>query len=946
MNAVMLSVAMLLPALGAVCLTAALAEEGPGSMSHQSWRLDYAAEKVRAVDATDAAQWTAGPEVQAVVDGVGAEPYPWANALWERDEPVPGKPAVLVFDYSRPVTVHGLVNYCYRPGSRDQRRPDWLAGPAAFAEVLISRSDDGETWEQVVELKGLPADGPQMLLLPGPVKARYLKLEVVSLVAGAGRLRTYEIDTCVSKPPPDAIPDAAPVRRGFPAPNALEAPEARPSGVFRQSAGGERISLSVPASNGRTQVNCSLEVRVNDQTLAWGLEQKDAGLKASASAAGGRLSLEARLVRAGLLLEFGWSGSVPPPFPKLDVIVRPDARPAEWSVPEYFYSNDKAPDNLSVASSIVPTCISIVGDGKQTLALVPDTDQSWVAVQADGAYVTFPVTGAKVQALLLAAEGGWFPVFQAAVVDVFDFDEPRQFAPVTSSVESMCRFLLQPALWSEKYQMLRSFPDTDFFYIFYSLPYAVPALSYWQEMTGDASIRSKVEKILRFTLDRRLREGLMRGALFSEYADRGLLDSKTVPYGYSPFYEWYTQYPDEQLVGMDQGCSRWITAHNMGAVLWSITAAWRSWGTLPDDIRAGAADVADWLVRLMKEDGSWSYAYKEDGSIASPMSDSGTVWNFWGLYRFGKLSGEQKYVRAAEKAAAYFRKTFTLNHTYRGYWEDIYGGGKTELSTAQGYESSIATRAFAEMGDQEAMTISARDSLRFVCTRVLESRDYWTSYGGSSEQQGWAPGTYLNPAFGGAAHVAWRKTGDDIFRRFAHIAKCIGWWVDDTGGAFWLGEAITQQPIEHLRAKGGARQYWALWDSAQKVAFSVPWLVDEVNRRSADTVRISPESLKGADDRNVDVAVRVFDGRVTSVSGQVNWLWLECSGEGASRWEMALMNHAESTVVTVHPQRAMRPVAIRMFDAHGTRVQAKLPSSNGSLTLKIPEQHMAIVEWH
>ncbi|MGB9620447.1 MAG: hypothetical protein ACPL7K_08555, partial [Armatimonadota bacterium] len=63
------------------------------------------------------------------------------------------------------------------------------------------------------------------------------------------------------------------------------------------------------------------------------------------------------------------------------------------------------------------------------------------------------------------------------------------------------------------------------------------------------------------------------------------------------------------------------------------------------------------------------------------------------------------------------------------------------------------------MGDTDAAVSSAQDALRFVCTRVLESRDYWTSYGGVAEQQNWAPGTYLAPTFGYAAHLAWRISG-------------------------------------------------------------------------------------------------------------------------------------------------------------------------------------------
>ncbi len=486
----------------------------------------------------------------------------------------------------------------------------------------------------------------------------------------------------------------------------------------------------------------------------------------------------------------------------------------------------------------------------------------------------------------------------------------------------------------------------DFFYIFYSLPYAIPALTYWEELSGDRTVSGKIDSILKFTLDRRITDGPMKGAIFSEYADREVVEKSAIPYGYAPFYTWYVNYPDEKIIGLDQGCNRWITAHNMGAVLWAVTHVWRSRGKLPDDVVSAARDVADWLVSHQKADGSWSYAYKEDGTIASPMSDSGSIWNIWSLYRFGKLTGDAKYSEAAAKGVEYFKKTFTANHLYRGYWEDIYGGGKTELNNAQGYEASIAAIAFAEMGDLDAMRISSRDSLRFICTRVLESRDYWTSYGGASEQQGWAPGSYIAPTFGYAAHLAWRKTGDDFCRRFSGLAKTIGWWQDKCGGAFWLAAAVRQQPIDMYRTEGGGRQFWALWDSAQKVAFSVPWLVDEVNRRSGDTIKLGVESLKGTDDRGVEVAARVFKGKVESTSGQVNWLGMESTSPGhAGEYQLVLINHAEATDVSVTLPSGCAPDSVRAFDAKGRPAKLEPKKATPSVVIHLPEQYTAVVVW-
>ena len=746
-------------------------------------KLDYGKHKVVVTDVTGRADGVAGDDAGWLVDGIGVGAYPFADAVWVRYEaPTANAPAVLVFDYGTPVKVAALAHYFYVPGTRDQRWQDWLAGPSAFRDVKILRSDDGKKWEEAAQLTDLPTGCPQLLRIDRPVAARYLRLEILSMAPGSGPLRTYEIETYVDRAPKSVSAPGRIVRRLFPEKFALAPANAAQRGSIQLDTASAQISFSLPATGLTAPATGKLDIRVNDQPVTWTSTRSGKSSGFVASVAGSELDLEASFVKAGLLLKFTWQGPTAYPAPKLDVIACPDSSAKEWCVPEYFYSNADAPVGaVGIPAATVPTAIAIVGDGKTTLTVSPDTDRSWVGVNAKGAYATFPLGSENPQVLVLASSGGWFSGFEHAVVDVFNFDEPRQFSPVSQAIPQLCNFLNQPPLWSEKHQMIRSFPDADFFYIFYSLPYAIPALTYWEELSDDASVSRKIDSIISFTLDRRIPSGPMKGALFSEYADGDMVEKGEVPYIDPAHYAWHVKYPGEPLVGMDQGANRWITAHNMGAVLWSITQVWRSRGRLSDDVLAGARDVADWMVRCQKEDGSWSYAYAEDGSITSPMSDSGTIWNVWSLWRFGKLTGDKKYSDAARNAAAYFKKTFTENHLYRGYWEDVYGGGNTTLNSAQGYESAIAALAFAEIGDIDAMRTSSQDSLRFICTRVLESRDQWTSYGGGSEQQGWAPGTYIAPTLGYAAHLAWRKTGDDILRRFSGSAKCTGWWQDSCG---------------------------------------------------------------------------------------------------------------------------------------------------------------------
>jgi hypothetical protein len=908
-------------------------------------KLDYGQCKVVVTDATGQDVGTAGAEVPQLVDGLGVGAFPTASNLWVREEPpTEAKPAVLVFDYGKPVKVAALAHYFYVPGSRDQRWQDWLSGPSAFNEVRLSTSDDGVTWTERAHHSDIPTECPQLLTIESPESARYLKLEVLSMAPGAGKLRSYQMETYLDRAPKSLSAPGRVVRRGFPVRSAVEPAGPELEGVLKLSPDRTLIDFELPAPGLADPAAGRLEIRVDNRPVSWDALKKG---MATASVGGTALDLDASFVKAGLLLKFTWHGEVKYPAPKLEIVVRPASPAAEWCVPEYFYSKAEIPESpVTIATATMPTAVSIVGDGKTVFTLVPDTDRSWVGVQADAATTAFPLGSESPQVLLLASAGDWFSGFERAVVDVFDFDEPDQFSPVSEAIPDLCRYLLDSPLWSEKHQMMRSFPGVDFFYIFYSLPYAIPALTYWEELSGDPSVGEKIDHIVRFTLDRRIPEGPMKGAIFSEYADRDVAARGEIPYEHPPYYAWTAGYQHEDLIGMDQGLNRWITAHTMGSVLWSITHLWRCRGRISDEVLSGARDVADWMVRLQKDDGSWSYAYNEAGETTSPMSDSGTIWNVWGLWRFGQLTGDARYSDAAERGFDYFKQTFTENHLYRGYWEDVYGHGKTVLNTAQGYESSIAALAFAEIGDIEAMKSSSRDSLRYICTRVLECRDKWTSYGGACEQQGWAPATYIAPTFGYAAHVAWRKTGDDTIRRFSCLAKTIGWWQDSCGAAVWIQDATYQQPIESMRTKGGRRQFWAIWDSAQKVAFVVPWLVEEVNRRTGGRMRLSSESLAGTDDLGDPIAARVFRGRVKAKSGQVNWLGLKPTSPGReSEYRLALLNHAGATEVTVKSEFASLPTSCRLYDPEGRVREGRFAVKDGEVVVRIPKRSLMILVW-
>ena len=125
--------------------------------------------------------------------------------------------------------------------------------------------------------------------------------------------------------------------------------------------------------------------------------------------------------------------------------VRSNQPANEWNVPLLLYRRNHVPGKVEAVTLGIMNSIAMAGDGKQTLAIIPDTDQSWIGVE--GMYLTagFPLRGeTNPGALLLAVAGDWREAYRRAIVEVFDFNEPRQFSPVSEAVEQICRFYGTP----------------------------------------------------------------------------------------------------------------------------------------------------------------------------------------------------------------------------------------------------------------------------------------------------------------------------------------------------------------------------------------------------------------------------------------------------------------------------------------------------------------------
>lgn len=144
--------------------------------------------------------------------------------------------------------------------------------------------------------------------------------------------------------------------------------------------------------------------------------------------------------------------------------------------------------------------------------------------------------------------------------------------------------------------------------------------------------------------------------------------------------------------------------------------------------------------------------------------------------------------------------------------------------------------------------------------------------------------------------------------------------------------------------KGLGRQYWAWWDSAQKVAYGIPWMVDLVKEMSGGKVALSVENLRGTNDQGTPVVMSLFKGKISSTSGQVNWMGLRTL-DGVGGEQLLLINHAERTSVKITLPVATTQVTAGVIDNQGKKEAIEVETKEGNLILQLPERSLAVVDW-
>ena len=164
----------------------------PPTYKGKMW--DYQARPVKAANPGIEEAWNNGAHF--AFDGYGGSGHPnsIAHGWFQPGVPTAQKPYFCTLDYGEPVAISKFVHYYYVPTVKDYRA-DPLLTSSAFASVNIHRSDDGVNWVLGESLTEISPDWPQVLTLAHPAAARYYKLEVTGLIAGAQEIRTYEIES-------------------------------------------------------------------------------------------------------------------------------------------------------------------------------------------------------------------------------------------------------------------------------------------------------------------------------------------------------------------------------------------------------------------------------------------------------------------------------------------------------------------------------------------------------------------------------------------------------------------------------------------------------------------------------------------------------------------------------------------------------------------------------
>jgi hypothetical protein len=599
-----------------------------------------------------------------------------------------------------------------------------------------------------------------------------------------------------------------------------------------------------------------------------------------------------------------------------------------------------------------------------TVSMVPDTDNmTWGFTQDNAMTASFqiplaphdplgtgiwrPITVAPATfaITLPVRKGDWFDAYRHVVHDIFKFEEPRQWAmPITQMQMLAERSIMSYGAWSEKWQTVRSFSNDGMFMNFYGAHYTLPALYSWYLATDDPVAKTKAEKVVDWLLRIQYNEGPMSGGWFSVYFDKG----------------------GPELVGSDFIQNRWLIPQSTGATVRTLLWYWNVSGQKDSRVFDAAMRGSRWLLKTLRPDGGWPYAFDLDGNAITDACGAGQIWCTWALWDMYKATGDTQYKAAAIRSKDFFKKNYMDVHRYVGYWEDTVGITKEQnkkINSWECYEAALAVLVFSEMGEKALAVEAAKDLAAHSWTRVTSTRQYETSLGETTEQSLCGPSQAQSPMVGIAFKQVYQLTGDSLWNDLAGATKTINFCADPERGygcvatSGWCDplNAVAGPPYDNVRpfvspdmAKGDyGRQLWYQWCTDQFAWLALNWLVREGNIRAPQYVSIDTDSLRGT--------VLGQPGRVKlpeekcDVNGidhyDINWVGY-CND---TQYLLLVMNHKQKVTVAIRPHEAhldvyCRPPRILVGNGKSYE-EVKVVKKGVQYLVTIPEKQTALLIW-
>ncbi len=723
-----------------------------------------------------------------------------------------------------------------------------------------------------------------------------------------------------------------------------------------------------------SQMSGSLAVFSGQQSCPVSLVQGDGSAGALAAVVPGGVLLADLLSTVDGLEDQGWRCRVMPDDPStlkhpwLDLELRLSVDQAQVMFRPHidWYTVEHGPNfrPLTNGHNSATRMMTIETD-EGTVTMVPDTDNlSWGFTDDHQMTVQFqiPLDGRAgpdqgrwrpvaespqdFQLTLAAGKGNWWDAYRHVVTDIFQFEQPRQWAmPITQMQMLTVRELMSYEAWSERHQIVRNLTTDEWFWPMYGACYTLPALYSWHLATDYPTARIKAEKTVDWLLEIQHDEGPMAGAWFTSYFS----DAKS-----------------NTLVGGDFIRNPWIIPHGTGIVVKTLLWYWDASGRKDQRVLAAAQRGCDWMLKVMRPDGGLPYAFTVEGQPITQACGAGQIWCTWALWRMYQVTGDEKLKEAALRSKDFFRKTYMDVHRYVGYWEDTVGitAEKNEtILSWEAYEPAIATLVFSEMGDRELALAAAQDTATWSWTRVISTRQYETCLGQTTEQALCGPSQAQCPMVGLAFHEIYEQTGEKLWHDLSGATKSTNFCADPeqaygmvaTSGWCFALSAVAGPPYDNVRpfvtpnmSKGDyGRQLWVGWCTDQFAWLSLEWLIREGNIRASQFVKIHPERLRGT--------VLGAPGRIKMPEEKcevhsyehydINWVGYQ----NDLQYALLVMNHKQTVRVAVRPHEAHLDVYSRppriLVGAPDQWREVSARKEGIQYVIEIPENGNALVIW-